>query len=77
MCELFQDTQRLIEKIFDQFSDERIHQQVSSLQITSNYLGLINIMCKMIISAINFLEATSNRSTKTSNITEGCWKETS
>ena len=77
MCELFQETQRLIEKkIFDHFSDERIHQQVSSLHITSNYLWLINNMCEMIISVMNFLEATSNRSTRTPNVTEGCWKET-
>ena len=59
--------------MFDQFSDDRLHQQVSSLYITSNYMGA-NILT--IIIVINSLEATSNSSTGTPNVTEGCWKET-
>ena len=30
----------------------------------------------MIMSVMNFVEAISNRSTRTPNVTEGCWKET-
>ena len=71
---MFQETQRLIEKkIFDQFSDDRLHQQVSSLYITSNYMRA-NIL--MIIFVMNSLEETSNSSTGTPNVAEGCCKET-
>ena len=34
---MFQETQRLMEKkAFDQFSDDRLHQQVSLFYVTSN-----------------------------------------
>ena len=40
-------------------------------------MGLINIMSdNNYISVMNFLEADSNSSTGTPNVTEGCWKET-
>ena len=59
-------------KIFDQFSDDTLHQQVSSLYNTSNYMGA-NILT--IIIVMNSLEATSNSSTGTPNVSDGCWKE--
>ena len=60
-------------KIFDQFSDVRLHQQVSSLYITSNYMGADILM---IIFVMNSIEETSNSSTGTPNVAEGCCKET-
>ena len=50
-----------------------ISKLVDILHITSNYMGA-NILT--IIIVIHSLEATSNGSTGTPNVTEGCWKET-